>query len=121
MPIETHAAVLREYDAPLNVEEIALDDPEPGEVVVRLAASGVCHSDLHMFDRAFRMPLPMVLGHEGAGIVERVGSDVRSVAPGDHVVLAWIPSCGQCRYCATGRPGLCADRQGVERRGGTIQ
>jgi S-(hydroxymethyl)glutathione dehydrogenase/alcohol dehydrogenase len=121
MPIQTRAAVLREYDAPLSVEEIALDEPEAGEVVVRLAASGVCHSDLHMFDRAFKMPLPMVLGHEGAGVVERVGADVRSVAPGDHVVLAWIPSCGRCRYCAAGRPGLCADRQGVERQEGTIR
>ncbi len=121
MSIQTHAAVLREYDTPLSVEEIALDEPEPGEVVVRLAASGVCHSDLHMFDKAFKMPLPMVLGHEGAGVVERVGPDVRSVAPGDHVVLAWIPSCGHCRYCAAGRPGLCANRQGVERQGDGVR
>jgi S-(hydroxymethyl)glutathione dehydrogenase/alcohol dehydrogenase len=119
MPIQTRAAVLRDYDAPLRVEEIALDDPEPGEVVVRLAASGVCHSDLHMIDSTFKMPLPAVLGHEGAGIVERVSPQVQSVAPGDHVVLAWIPSCGRCRYCASGRPGLCTDRQGVERRGGS--
>ncbi|HEV8193065.1 MAG TPA: Zn-dependent alcohol dehydrogenase [Ktedonobacterales bacterium] len=121
MPIQTRAAVLREYDAPLSVEGIELDEPESGEVVVRLAASGVCHSDLHMFDRVFKMPLPMVLGHEGAGVVERVGPGVRGVVPGDHVVLAWIPSCGRCRYCATGRPGLCADRQGVERQGETTR
>jgi S-(hydroxymethyl)glutathione dehydrogenase / alcohol dehydrogenase len=118
MPIQTRAAVLRGYDAPLSVEEISLDDPGPGEVVVRLAASGVCHSDLHMMGSVFKTPLPVVLGHEGAGVVERVGPQVHSVAPGDHVVLSWIPSCGRCRYCAAGRPGLCVNRQGVERREG---
>jgi S-(hydroxymethyl)glutathione dehydrogenase/alcohol dehydrogenase len=102
----------------LSIEEIVLDDPGPGEMVVRLAATGVCHSDYHMLGGAFKTPLPTVLGHEGAGVVEIVGQGVRGVSPGDHVVLAWIPSCGRCRYCATGRPALCADRQGVERPGG---
>jgi S-(hydroxymethyl)glutathione dehydrogenase/alcohol dehydrogenase len=118
VPIQTRAAVLRAFDAPLSIEEITLDDPGPGEVVVRLAATGVCHSDQHMLGGAFKTPLPAVLGHEGAGVVEIVGQGVRGVGPGDHVVLAWIPSCGRCRYCASGRPALCADRQGVERPGG---
>jgi S-(hydroxymethyl)glutathione dehydrogenase/alcohol dehydrogenase len=118
MPISTRAAVLRAFDQPLTIETIALDDPGQGEVVVRLAAVGVCHSDQHMLGGAFKTPLPAVLGHEGAGIVEHVGPGVRGIGPGEHVVLAWIPSCGRCRYCATGRPALCADRQGAERRGG---
>jgi S-(hydroxymethyl)glutathione dehydrogenase/alcohol dehydrogenase len=118
MPIPTRAAVLRAYDTPLAIEVIALDDPGPGEVVVRLTATGVCHSDQHMLGGAFKTPLPVVLGHEGAGIVEAVGLDVRGAQVGDHVVLAWIPSCGRCGYCAAGRPALCAARQGVERPGG---
>jgi S-(hydroxymethyl)glutathione dehydrogenase/alcohol dehydrogenase len=118
MPIQMRAAVLRGYDQPLSVEEITADDPGPGEVVVRVAASGVCHSDLHMTSATFKASLPMVLGHEGAGVVECVGPGVAGVAPGDHVVLNWIPNCGHCRYCAAGRPGLCVSRQGVERTGG---
>lgn len=121
MPITTRAAVLRAYQEPLVIEDITLDDPGPGEVVVRLAATGVCHSDHHMLGGDFKTPLPVILGHEGAGVVEAVGTGVRGVAPGDHVVLAWIPSCGRCRYCATGRPALCADRQGVERRDGPMR
>lgn len=118
MPVHAHAAVLRAYDQPLTIEEIALDDPGAWEVIVRLAACGVCHSDLHMIGGTFKTPLPVVLGHEGAGVVEAIGPGVRDVQPGDHVVLAWIPSCGRCRYCASGRPALCSDRQGVERHGG---
>lgn len=121
MPIETRAAVLRNYETPLTIETMTLDDPEAGEVIVRLAACGVCHSDLHMISPVFKNALPVVLGHEGAGIVERVGPQVMSVAPGDHVVLTWIPSCGHCRYCASGRPALCANRQGVERRNGVTR
>lgn len=121
MPIQTRAAVLRNYETPLTIEEITLDDPELGEVVVRLAACGVCHSDLHMISPVFKNALPVVLGHEGAGIVERVGPEVSSVRPGDHVVITWIPSCGHCRYCASGRPALCSNRQGVERRAGTTR
>ncbi|HZC79315.1 MAG TPA: alcohol dehydrogenase catalytic domain-containing protein, partial [Ktedonobacterales bacterium] len=98
MPIPTRAAVMRAYNAPLSIEDITLDDPAAGEVVVRLAATGVCHSDAHMLGGQFGTPLPVVLGHEGAGVVEAVGAGVRDVAPGDHVVLAWIPSCGRCRF-----------------------
>ncbi len=121
MPIQTRAAVLRSFKTPMTIEDIALDDPGPGEVVVRLAATGVCHSDLHITGGAFKWPLPIVLGHEGAGVVERVGPGVRGAAVGDHVVLSWIPSCGRCRFCASGRPALCSNRQGVEARGGAAR
>lgn len=117
MAIHARAAVMRNFNQPMTMEEITLDEPGPGEVVVRLAATGVCHSDQHMMGGAFKWPLPIVLGHEGAGVVERVGPGVRGVAEGDHVVLAWIPSCGRCRFCAAGRPALCMDPQGVERQG----
>jgi S-(hydroxymethyl)glutathione dehydrogenase/alcohol dehydrogenase len=121
MTIQTKAALLRAYGEPLRIEAITLDEPGPGEVVVRLGATGVCHSDFHMLDGGFKTPLPTVLGHEGAGVVEAVGPEVRGVAVGDHVVLSWIPSCGRCRYCVEGRPALCVDRQGVERRGGPVR
>jgi S-(hydroxymethyl)glutathione dehydrogenase/alcohol dehydrogenase len=118
MPVAARAALMRAFNSPLTIETITLDDPGPGEVIVKLAATGVCHSDLHMVGGAFKWPLPLVLGHEGAGVVERVGADVRGVAVGDHVVLAWIPSCGRCRFCATGRPVLCTATQRVETPGG---
>lgn len=99
------AAVLRERAQPFVLEEVELDDPRPSEVLVRLVATGVCHTDLTVRDRG-TVPLPAVLGHEGAGIVERVGAGVTKVQPGDHVVLSF-PSCGQCRLCLRGRPAYC--------------
>ena len=105
------AALLLRIGEPLEVDAIELDEPGPGEVLVRLAASGVCHSCLHIMDGSMSWPaLPVVLGDEGAGTVEQVGPDVTSVAPGDHVILSWSPSCGRCRYCVTGRPQLCERR-----------
>ena len=102
------AAVYYEQNAPLKVEEIHIDKPQPGEVLVKIAASGVCHSDLSVMNGSIPFPPPpAVLGHEGAGIVEEVGSAVTSVQPGDHVILSWRPSCGRCTYCVTGRPQLC--------------
>jgi NDMA-dependent alcohol dehydrogenase len=101
------AAVLRELNGPLSVEEVALADPGPGEVAIRLAASGVCHSDWNVITGATPNPLPAVLGHEGAGIVEAVGEGVTDVAAGDHVILSWLPSCGTCFYCVQGRGVLC--------------
>jgi S-(hydroxymethyl)glutathione dehydrogenase / alcohol dehydrogenase len=95
--------------APLEVREIAVDAPRAGEVLVRMAASGVCHSDLHTLDGTHPYPLPVVLGHEGAGVVEAIGPDVTGVRPGDHVLLSWVPYCGRCRMCARGRPNLCED------------
>jgi S-(hydroxymethyl)glutathione dehydrogenase/alcohol dehydrogenase len=95
--------------APLKLCEITVDAPRAGEVLVRMAASGVCHSDLHTLDGTHPYPLPVVLGHEGAGVVEAVGPDVTGVGPDDHVLLSWIPYCGRCRMCARGRPNLCED------------
>lgn len=101
------AAVLDAYDTPLAIESLALRDPRPDEVVVRLAASGVCHSDLSVVRGVLPVPPPAVLGHEGAGVVEAIGDRVRNVAAGDHVVLSWIDQCRACVYCRSGRPHLC--------------
>jgi Zn-dependent alcohol dehydrogenase len=101
------AAVLYQAGAPLRVEEVDLAPPNPGEVRVRVAAAGVCHSDYHYMCGDLTANLPAVLGHEGAGVVEEVGPGVTSVAPGDHVVLLWRTSCGSCAYCSAGRPALC--------------
>jgi S-(hydroxymethyl)glutathione dehydrogenase/alcohol dehydrogenase len=101
------AAVLREVNKPLTIEEVSLDDPGPGQVLVKTAASGVCHSDLHFIEGKWPVQLPAVLGHEAAGVVERVGEGVSYVEAGDHVVLVFVPFCGSCRDCNTGRPYLC--------------
>ncbi|MBA0050594.1 alcohol dehydrogenase [Streptomyces sp. AJS327] len=104
------AAVLPAVSAPLDIVEIALPDPGPGEVRVRLAAAGVCHSDLSLSNGTLRQPVPAVLGHEGAGTVVAVGEGVRGFAPGDGVVLNWAPACGSCHFCvALGEPWLCAE------------
>jgi S-(hydroxymethyl)glutathione dehydrogenase/alcohol dehydrogenase len=103
------AAVLRAIGAPLRIEELQIDTPAPREVVVRIVATGVCHSDLHVLEGSLPNPLPMVLGHEPAGIVESVGSAVRHVAPGDHVIGCLSMFCGTCEYCMAGRPYLCED------------
>lgn len=110
--VMTDAAVLRAVGEPLTVETLRLVDPGPHEVLVRLRASGVCHSDLHVTNGEWERPLPVVLGHEGAGIVEKTGVGVTLVRPGSHVILSWTPNCGRCRYCATGRPVLCAKPPG---------
>ena len=105
------AAVLHEQRKPLVVEEVDLADPRDGEVTVRLAASGVCHSCLHAMDGSWAgVKTPMVLGDEGAGIVEKVGPNVKTLVAGDHVILSWAPTCGRCRYCVSGRPVLCERR-----------
>jgi S-(hydroxymethyl)glutathione dehydrogenase/alcohol dehydrogenase len=101
------AAVLYEVNKPLVVEEIDIDEPQQGEVLVKTVAAGVCHSDLHFMEGTWPYPLPVVMGHEGAGIIEQVGEGVTAVQPGDHVILSFIPWCGACRYCAEGRPFLC--------------
>ena len=103
------AAVLYEPRTPLVIEELELDEPGPGEVLVKMAASGVCHSDWHVVKGEWgHVPLPTVLGHEGAGIVEAVGPNVTHVRPGFHVVLSWKPSCGVCEMCQKGWPNLCS-------------
>jgi len=91
----------------MTVEDVELAPPGPGEVEVRLAASGVCHSDWNVVTGATANPLPAVLGHEGAGIVESVGEGVDTVSAGDHVILSWLPACGRCFYCSRGRQVLC--------------
>jgi S-(hydroxymethyl)glutathione dehydrogenase/alcohol dehydrogenase len=103
------AAVLYEFGSPLTIEEIDVQGPRAGEVMVRMAASGVCHSDLHAQQGIHPCHLPAVLGHEGAGIVEAVGDRVSDLRPGDHVILSWLPYCGRCRSCLSGRPVLCDD------------
>ena len=116
------AAVLHEYGKPLVVEEVDLDEPKAGEVTVRMAASGVCHSD-YVFVAGkpyIRRELPLVLGHEGAGVVTKVGAGVSLVAPGDHVVLSWVASCGRCRSCTVGRPNICEVGRGPEVMAGNM-
>lgn len=103
------AAVLPAVGAPLEITDIELPEPGPGQVRVRLAAAGVCHSDLSLSDGTMRVPVPAVLGHEGAGTVVSVGEDVTHVAPGDGIVLNWAPSCGSCHHCGIGEVWLCAD------------
>ncbi|PKV84861.1 Zn-dependent alcohol dehydrogenase [Streptomyces sp. TLI_146] len=103
------AAVLPSVGSPLEVTEIALPEPGPGQVRVRLAAAGVCHSDLSLSNGTMRVPVPAVLGHEGAGTVVSVGEGVTSVAPGDGVVLNWAPSCGSCHPCSLGEVWLCVN------------
>ncbi|MFJ6994093.1 zinc-binding dehydrogenase [Streptomyces sp. NPDC003090] len=103
------AAVLPSVGSPLEITGIHLPEPGPGEVRVRLAAAGVCHSDLSLSDGTMRVPVPAVLGHEGAGTVVSVGEGVTHVVPGDGVVLNWAPSCGSCHHCRIGEVWLCAD------------
>jgi len=106
--IEMRACVLREPGRPVSVETVRLQAPQRGEVLVRVAAAGVCHSDLHLADGSLGAGRwPMVLGHEGAGIVEAVGGDVDGLAPGDHVAFCFVPSCGCCEACRSGRRTLC--------------
>ena len=102
------AAVLEETRGALAVQELELAAPRPHEVLVRLRASGVCHSDLNAIDGTAETPCPAVLGHEGAGVVEVVGEKVTRVVPGDHVALSWLPSCGECSECVRGFTWLCS-------------
>ncbi len=99
--------MLYEVGQPLRVEEVDLEGPHDGEVLVRIGAAGVCHSDYHFMSGDLPIGLPCVLGHEGAGVVEAVGTGVTSVAPGDHVILLFRPNCGHCEFCSQGRPALC--------------
>jgi S-(hydroxymethyl)glutathione dehydrogenase/alcohol dehydrogenase len=107
VPTETRAAVLHAFREPMRIEPVVLRDPGPQEVLVRVEAAGICHSDVGQADGEWPFPLPAVLGHEGAGVVERVGEDVASVAVGQRVVLNLAPGCEACEHCARGRPILC--------------
>jgi len=108
--MQANAAVLYEAKKPLVVEDVELLEPGPHEVQVRWVANGVCHSDLHVMPGDNPHPLPVILGHEAAGVVEKIGPGVETVTPGDHVCSSYIPSCGRCWYCIGGQPTMCALR-----------
>ncbi|MGZ5939903.1 MAG: Zn-dependent alcohol dehydrogenase [Rhizomicrobium sp.] len=101
------AAVLREVGKPLTIEDVQINKPGPNEVLIRTVAAGVCHSDLHFIEGSYPAQMPCVLGHESAGIVEQVGSEVRTVAPGDHVITCLSAYCGHCEHCLTGHMSRC--------------
>jgi S-(hydroxymethyl)glutathione dehydrogenase/alcohol dehydrogenase len=101
------AAVLNRVGEPLAVDTLDMAPLAPGDVLVKVRASGLCHTDLEVIQGALTYPLPIVLGHEGAGVVEAVGSAVTSVRPGDHVICSWNPHCGHCFYCERAVPILC--------------
>ena len=108
--MDIRAAVFREPHQPLTIEGVEIDDPGPNEVLVRTVATGVCHSDLHYVHGLLTTRTPAILGHEPAGIVEAVGGEVSTVAPGDHVVACTSLYCGSCAQCLQGRPNLCLNR-----------
>ena len=107
MPQNVSAVIARTKGAPVSLETIVVPDPGPGEVVVKIQACGVCHTDLHYREGGINDDFPFLLGHEAAGLVESVGAGVTAVAPGDFVILNWRAVCGQCRSCRRGRPWLC--------------
>lgn len=113
------AAVLRESGSPLEVEDVLLEAPRPTEVRVRVVASGVCHTDMVVRDQLFPTPMPIILGHEGAGVVDAVGSAVTTVKPGDHVVMTYM-SCGLCTPCETGHPAHCTHMHPLNFGGGRL-
>src|SRR5258705_5104929 len=105
--MKVQAAVLRAAHQPFEIVELDLDEPRAGEVQIKIAASGVCHSDYHVVSGATKHPMPLTPGHEGAGVVEAVGEGVTAIKPGDHVILNWAPACGECFYCQRGKSNLC--------------
>jgi S-(hydroxymethyl)glutathione dehydrogenase/alcohol dehydrogenase len=111
------AAVLHEVGKPLEIEDVEVSKPAPREVLIRTAAAGVCHSDLHFVEGSYPYQLPTILGHESAGVVEEVGSDVQYVAKGDHVITCLSAFCGHCEYCLSGHMSLCQS-QDVQRAPG---
>ena len=109
MTLQYQAAVLHRARSPLVIETVSAAPLGPADVLVRVRAAGLCHTDLEVIDGSLRYPMPIVLGHEAAGVIEEVGSAVDKVRPGDHVVLSWNPHCGHCFYCDRGLPILCED------------
>jgi S-(hydroxymethyl)mycothiol dehydrogenase len=116
MPQTVRGVIARSKGAPVTVENIVIPDPGPGEVVVDIAACGVCHTDLHYREGGINDEFPFLLGHEAAGTVESVGEGVTDVAPGDFVVLNWRAVCGQCRACLRGRPWYCFNTHNASQR-----
>ena len=106
--MKTKAAVLYEIGGPLVIEELELSPPQTGEVLIKYAASGICHSDVSFRDGVLETALPAVLGHEGSGVIEAVGDGVTNVKVGDHVIVSLTPQCGECLFCKEGKPFLCA-------------
>ncbi|MBF8789655.1 NAD(P)-dependent alcohol dehydrogenase [Pseudomonas asiatica] len=104
--MQIKAAVVRDTSAPFVVETLTLDEPRADEILVRVVGAGVCHTDMVVRDQGYPVPLPLVLGHEGSGVVERVGANVKTLQPGDHVVLSYA-NCGHCSNCLCGAPGYC--------------
>jgi S-(hydroxymethyl)glutathione dehydrogenase/alcohol dehydrogenase len=116
--MQIRAAVLEEFGAPLQLQELELEEPRAGEALVRLVACGVCHTDLYTASGADPSGYaPTVLGHEGAGVVERVGDGVRFVRPGDHVVTLFSPQCGECIHCRSPKTNLCLAIRDQQNRG----
>ncbi len=108
------AAVLYEVNTPLKIEDVEIDDPQDNEVLIKLEAVGVCHTDLSFMKGEMPVPTPVVVGHEGCGIIEKVGPGVTDLAPGDKVISMVAISCGKCRYCAEGRPTMCPENLNVQ-------
>ena len=104
------AALCRAHNTPVVIEPVTVDGPKRGEVMVKLGACGVCHSDLSAITGTIALPLPLVLGHEGAGVVEEAGEGVSGLMKGDHVIFSFIYMCGRCRFCVSGRPVLCLEQ-----------
>ena len=117
MGLKYRAAVLHRSGIPLAIEQVIGRDPAPTDVVVGVRAAGLCHTDLEVIDGSLRYPLPMILGHEASGIVEEVGSEVRNISVGDHVILSWNPHCGHCFHCDRNQPILCETYLGEGPRG----
>ena len=111
------AAVLREINKPLIIEDVQIDNPGPHEVLVQTAAAGICHSDYHFMNGSYATELPSVMGHESAGVVEKVGSEVSYLKPGDHVISCMSMFCGSCSYCLTGKPYGCDNLDDMVREG----
>src|SRR6187399_2135808 len=107
MSLQYRAAVLHAAKTPLKIETIAAAPLQPTDVVVRIRAAGLCHTDLEVIDGSLRYPLPMILGHEAAGVVEHAGAAAGNISVGDHVILSWNPHCGHCFQCDRGQPILC--------------
>jgi S-(hydroxymethyl)glutathione dehydrogenase / alcohol dehydrogenase len=109
------AAVLRNVDTPMEIEEVEISKPGPREVLLRVAAVGLCHSDLHIIDGSMPFPMPVILGHEASGIVEQVGADVTTCKPGDHVIVSLTFNCGHCEQCHTGHANRCMTPEAARR------
>lgn len=105
--MKMRAALLSESGQDFSIEEVELNQPKKGEVLIKMVAAGICHSDWHIVTGTTQHPMPVIAGHEGSGIVEAVGEGVTRIKPGDHVTLSWTPDCGECFYCQRNQPNLC--------------